>query len=336
MNAGQERALKATSYDEHDNPIADVTDVTTFAGPGMTCNANRCSATKTGEYTVTGTHDGLTDDIDLTVTPGHVARQFVLSPAATTISAGETVEFTATAYDVYGNVVGDINHLATFTSPDMTCEANRCTSTETGAHVVTVSAVNGFADSTALVFVTPGPTDQIVLSTDTTTIDTGQTAELTATAFDEYGNEVGDVTESTTFTSTAPGTCRANACGSTQPGTMTVTGSYVIPSRATLARPVALAAAPGDIVTATATLTVRATGNDPGNDPGTDDNAGGGGSGDPTATGEGAGRGDSVPGALPVTGAEVTWWQAATGILLLFTGAAVLVGTRRRRVVPTP
>ena len=377
VTAGTPGGFVTYAYAADGTPLGNVTansrlsieDEGTWSALGRTqsnsCTADTCTSTVAGQHTVTATWGTLTDTATLVVTPDGPAG-FSVAPGAVTILAGETREFSIGIVDQFGNALQQFNSggpsisMEFAASAGASCDGLRCGATKPGIYLVRLTSLQldevNFpippdAIQPAALRVLPGPVDAVVLTPGTATIDADETQAFTATGLDAHGNEVGDLTEATTFTASGTGFCEANTCGSAEGGTFTVTGVYVVPGAAGVPGPtgpawparVALAAAPGDTVTGTATLTVRGapgTNPDPGTAPGTnpDDNSGSSGSagsGAPAASGEGASR-DAGPGALPATGAAVTWWQAATGLLLLLTGAAVIAGTRRRRGVPTP
>jgi hypothetical protein len=68
--------------------------------------------------------------------------------------------------------------------------------------------------------------DHIVISPKTTTTTAGVAVNYSVEAWDTNGNDLGDVTSSTTFDISPSGGCVLNACGSNTPGGFTVTGTY--------------------------------------------------------------------------------------------------------------
>ncbi|MEE6283228.1 hypothetical protein, partial [Georgenia sp. MJ170] len=78
--AGESVTYQAQAYDAGDFPLGDVTADTEFTVDGdASCDAEVCTSTTAGEYTVTGTYDGMVATGDLTVTPA-AADHLVLSP----------------------------------------------------------------------------------------------------------------------------------------------------------------------------------------------------------------------------------------------------------------
>jgi hypothetical protein len=97
-----------------------------------------------------------------------------------------------------------------------------------GSNVIgdyTVTATYGLLTDTATLHVTPATLDHIVISPADATIEVGQTQTYTAHGFDAFDNPIGTVTDQTTFSIDAPGSCTGADCGATQPGDYTVTGT---------------------------------------------------------------------------------------------------------------
>lgn len=347
IRAGRTQAFMPGIVDTYGNlvePSSGVLALELEASAGATCTGAVCGSTTAGIYVIRimSVNGRVIDEAYrwlyvalLTVVPGPTDHLGV-DPATATVPAGESVELTATAYDEHDNVIDDVTDETTFTAaPGATCVAHRCSSTIAATYPITASRDGESA--VAHLQVEAGPVDRVTLAPERASIAAGGTHAFTATGFDTYGNEVGDLTAATTFTSTAPGTCTANACGAAEPGELTVTGAYVVPAapvreRLLTGRFGALLAAPGDTVSGTATLTVTPAGEpggnpggEPGGNPGDDPGDDAGGPGAPPATG-GAG---SPAGALPATGTAVDWRHGLLAVVLLAAGAACLRRARR-------
>jgi hypothetical protein len=164
----------------------------------------------------------------LDVKPGPPAT-LALRPGQATITAGETITYRADGEDAYGNPLGDLTSSTTFTiTPDGSCTAHTCTATTTGPHTVTgtVSLGHGVtARGTATLDVKPRPLASLALHPGQATITAGETITYQADGEDAYGNPVGDLTSSTTFTIVPDGSCTAHACTATTSGPHTVTGT---------------------------------------------------------------------------------------------------------------
>jgi hypothetical protein len=176
-----------------------------------------------GAHTVTGTNAGKTATAGLTVTPGPL-NQLALSPSSASMTAGGSQTYTAAGYDQYGNSLGDLTASTTFTiAPNGSCTGSSCTATVAGAH--TVTGTNAGKTGTASLTVTPGPLNQLTISPTSATITAGGSQGYTATGSDQYGNSLGDLTASTTFTVGPNGSCAGATCTATVAGAHTVTGT---------------------------------------------------------------------------------------------------------------
>jgi uncharacterized repeat protein (TIGR01451 family) len=83
----------------------DVTAETTFsieAGASGSCVGNVCTGQVAGDWMVTGEYDGLTDTAGLTIEHA-TAVSIAITPPEETVMAGESVTYTVTAEDDYGN-----------------------------------------------------------------------------------------------------------------------------------------------------------------------------------------------------------------------------------------
>jgi hypothetical protein len=99
---GQSQAYTAEAYDAEGNPVGDVTGLTTFDiddEAGGSWAANTYTSDVAGEWTVTGTYEGLIDNATLTVKPWEVVEtipegktdyQVALPEANTTITVDTT------------------------------------------------------------------------------------------------------------------------------------------------------------------------------------------------------------------------------------------------------
>lgn len=244
--AGQTQTYTAAGFDAGGNPLGDVTGGTIFTIAGIeptdaaaSCTDNQCGATAAGAYVVTGTNGTAVDTAALSVVPA-AADSVVIAPGDSTGTAGEGQTFTATAFDSFGNEVADVTGDTVFAIDPVveevgtaaaSCTANVCTATEAGNYLITATYQTIVA--TTPLTIVPAGLDAIEIAPSESTIDVGQTQSYTATGFDEFGNQIGDVTGDTLFTiepaggevDTAATGCTANACGSDVAGDYVVTGT---------------------------------------------------------------------------------------------------------------
>ena len=232
--AGSGQAYTDVAYDEYANSFGDETPASTFGVQNGTCTGNVCTSTTAnapGTYdTVTASwkwsqyYSALTGTAQLTVVPGP-ARSVALTGPSSSV-AGTAVTITVRAADAYGNSIGDVSSQASFAiAPDGSCQANACTATKVGTH--TVSATYQGVAGTLVLNVTPGPAASLTLAPPSATITVGGSQAYTAEAFDQYGNDIANVTSATTFT-VAGAACSGNVCtpANASPNALEVDGSH--------------------------------------------------------------------------------------------------------------
>jgi hypothetical protein len=122
----------------------------------------------------------------------------VISPDPATITAGDSQAYTAEAFDVYDNTMGDVTSQTVFSieaGAGGSWDANVYTSEKAGTWTVT-GTYNGKSD-TATLTVNPKAPYALTLAANPVNItaDGSSTSELTATVEDEYGNPVADGTD---------------------------------------------------------------------------------------------------------------------------------------------
>jgi hypothetical protein len=89
-----------------------------------------------------------------------------------------------------------------------------------GEHIVTAN--DGGKTSTATLTITAGALDHLVLTPASASIASGGSQQFTAAGSDQYGNSLGDVTSSSTFSITPDGSCTGATC------TATASGSHIV------------------------------------------------------------------------------------------------------------
>jgi outer membrane protein assembly factor BamB len=232
--AGAAQTYTAQAFDEYGNSIGDVTSTTAFSLQPGSCTGNVCTATKA---TAPGTSDtvsatwkapafypAISGSAQLGVVPGAVSGLSLTGPAST--SAGSAVTVNARGADAYGNDIGDVSGQAAFAiTPDGSCQANTCSATRAGTHVVSASYQS--ASASLSLSVTPGPAASLQLSPANATISVGSGQAYTAEAYDQYGNDAGNVTAQTSFTA-GGSPCGGNVCtpANAAPNAIEVDGSY--------------------------------------------------------------------------------------------------------------
>lgn len=257
-------------YDRNHRPLGDVTARTAFSiSPDGSCTGARCTATLPGRHTVTGAvrlaHRTITDQVDLFVTsvpvptpppppssgptpppllgptpsapPGSMNRQVSalrIVGTASTIVAGGTVSYAATGLDRSGRPVMDLTAATVFAiAPPGRCDGRTCTATRAGTFVVVGTVIipeGSFRGSTTLQVV-PGSLDRLSLTPPSASVVAGSGVSFRASGADAFGNALGDVTGSTSFTISSPGRCTGSTCTATKAQQYTVRGSALVAGR---------------------------------------------------------------------------------------------------------
>ena len=233
ITAGDTVTYTADGQDANGNPRGDVTADTSFSiSPDGSCAGATCTATKAGDHTVTAAvaagRRQLTATAVLHVAAGPLAS-LTLRPSQATITAGDTVTYTADGQDANGNPRGDVTADTSFSiSPDGSCAGATCIATKAGDHTVTAAVAAGRRQltATAVLHVAAGPVASLALRPSQATITAGDTVTYTADGRDANGNPRGDVTADTSFSISPDGSCAGATCTATKAGDHTVTGVY--------------------------------------------------------------------------------------------------------------
>jgi hypothetical protein len=183
--------FQATAYDADSNAWL-ITDTATWGTDDSTSTSDqgRFSQTAMGTYTIWATWGGLTDTSVVQVAHG-AAETLKIIPVDTTITADDTLQLTATAYDVYGNSWNVTDTLTgsvwEIDDPASGALANgRYDPVVAGQYLIWVTYA-GLAD-TADVTVNHGVIQRLELMPDSATISTDSTLQLTLTAYDTDNN----------------------------------------------------------------------------------------------------------------------------------------------------
>jgi peptidoglycan/xylan/chitin deacetylase (PgdA/CDA1 family) len=224
VSSGQSQSYTASGFDAYGNSLGDLTAQTSFAiAPDGSCQGASCQAQKAGAHTVSASDGSLGDQASLSVAPGSLDH-LAISPKAATIAAGESQTYSAEGFDAAGNSLGDLTGASTFSiGPDGSCQGASCAATSAGAHTVAASA-EGASDSGQLA-VSAGPFDHLVIAPKAAAIVAGGSQTYSAEGFDQYGNDLGDVSSSSTFAIEPNGSCAAAVCSATETGPHTVSAS---------------------------------------------------------------------------------------------------------------
>ncbi len=200
ISAGGSRTFTAKVDDEHGNLIGDVSediDWSIETGAGGEWVGNVYTSRYAGTWTITGEFKDVTDQVTLEVRPGD-AEILEISPHGSTITAGETENYTATAFDGFGNrydVTGDTDW-----SDDIDYskwDENRIAAETAGSWNITGT----YEDVTGSTTLTVEPTDVTTVHLSPYEVETavaGDELGFSAEAYDRYENLITD--DATDFT----------------------------------------------------------------------------------------------------------------------------------------
>src|SRR5216684_3459199 len=144
------------------------------------------SGTQLGKYKVVATSSSISDTAAVTVTQVPVATVAV-TPAAASVTVGQTVQLTATPKDASGNSLS--GRVVTWVSSNSgIASVNGGLVAGVAAGSATITATSEGQSGTAVVTVTSVPVASVTVSPATASIMVGQAVQLTATPKDANGN----------------------------------------------------------------------------------------------------------------------------------------------------
>ncbi|MFW5907339.1 MAG: NosD domain-containing protein [Candidatus Natronoplasma sp.] len=151
VTAGEKISFRASAYDEFENMIGDVTQQTDWsiddeAGGNWTGSVYRSKFA--GRWNVTGTYDErMKSKVHLIVEPASVEEVQLEPEEEQTITSGEKIDFSAEAYDGYGNLITDENSEFSWKNTD---HRGRFIRTEQGKYSVTARYENVSSEPTSV------------------------------------------------------------------------------------------------------------------------------------------------------------------------------------------
>ncbi len=159
--------------------------------------------TTSAVHTITATYGSLTSDAEITVEPLVETVELTIDPSSLVVNG--TAVATLTGLDADGDDVADLTQYSSFSSSvgSDTVDEDEITTSTLGAR--TITGTYGTLSDTAGLVATVGPLDSIVVTPSATTADTDDTVTFSVEGFDEFGNSLGDVTTSATFSSSVTG-----------------------------------------------------------------------------------------------------------------------------------
>ncbi len=201
ITAGETIDFDASAYDQHGNLITDTDSDFTWENT-TAVDSGLFDDTTAGEYNVTATFGGVTSTATTVIVQHNSTDSVEITPSSDqTITAGETIEFSASAYDEYGNLITDV--ASDFTWENTTSDnSGLFDNTTAGDHDVTAT-YGGVTSTATTVTVQHNSTDSVEITPSSDqTITAGETIEFSASAYDEYGNLITDVASDFTWENT--------------------------------------------------------------------------------------------------------------------------------------
>jgi hypothetical protein len=233
VNAGLTQTFTAQAHDSFANSWI-ATSLTNWtidsnALGSWTQNTGTYSAAKAGQWTVTGNYEGFSDTATLTVNPGNAIR-IQVDPEISTIQAGSTQTFTATAYDYFENS-WVCTSSSTFSIDSGAAgswsgtSGNTYTACSAGTWTIAVTGLS--LTSTASLIVEPASPTGLTVGPDSASIDAGASQNYTAIASDDFGN-TWEVSNSTQWgaSSSAGGYWTNSVYTSNNAGSWAITGTF--------------------------------------------------------------------------------------------------------------
>lgn len=230
--------LSAVVRDENSVVVTDraVTWASSNSGVATVSPSGVVTAVAPGTATITATSEGRTGAASITVAPMPVGS-VIVSPPTATVTAGQTVSFSATVRDTSGAVVTD--RVVTWRSSNTAVATVSAAGVVTGVTpgVVTITATSEARSGSAAVTVLPVPVATVTLDPTSVTLEPGQTAPLSATTksadgtvltgrtvtFSSDNVSVASVSSDGIVTGVAPGAATITATSEGKTATTTVT-----------------------------------------------------------------------------------------------------------------
>ncbi len=153
VTAGSTQAFTASASDGYNT--WNVTSIVNWsinaaAGGFWIQNTGTYTSANAGTWTVTATMGSLSDTAILTVNADQASpSSIVISPKTATVTAGTPQNFTAIAYDQFGNSLGDVTSSTAFSAPGASVTGNSVTADNAGSYTVTAT-YSGLTDTANL------------------------------------------------------------------------------------------------------------------------------------------------------------------------------------------
>lgn len=225
VTVGYPVTFSAQGYDAYGNSLG--AQVVTYTVNGTSIVGNSVIESTVGTYTVSVTMAGVTVttanfQVAPVPPPPSVLTRIVITVSSQTVTAGDSVTFTAQGYDQYGSIQGP--QTLTYTVNGTTITGNSITKTAAGTYIVSATKP-GITITSASFQVNPAPLAAITIDVSSTNVASGTPVTLSATGYDRYNNSLGAQTvtytvngvpiSGNTVTESEPGDYTISAIGST-------------------------------------------------------------------------------------------------------------------------
>ena len=201
----------------------------TIATVSATGLVSPTGANDSGIVTITATSGGVNGTATVTVAPDPVASVTV-APPSSTINATQTQQLGATLKDAGGTVLTGRAISWTSSNTAIATVSNTGLVSPTGANdsgTVTITATSGTASGTATVTIAPDPVASVTVAPPSSTINTTQNQQLTATVRDAGGTVL--TGRAVSWASSNTGVATVSGTGLVQPvGAVNDTGTVTI------------------------------------------------------------------------------------------------------------
>lgn len=186
---GQTTTLAATVRDEDGRQVTDRVVSWTSDDPrvALVSSAGVVTGVGAGSTTITATSEGRSGTASVTVAPVPVAS-VVVSPSSSALTVGSTAQLTADPRDASGNTLGDRPVSWSSSDPSVATVSGSGLVTALKPGTATITATSEGRSGSATVGVSAVPVASVDVSPSQTSVEVGQTRQLTATPKDASGN----------------------------------------------------------------------------------------------------------------------------------------------------
>ncbi|MCK4266896.1 MAG: Ig-like domain-containing protein, partial [Thermoplasmata archaeon] len=146
--------------------------------------------TSTGIGIVSASNGSAICNVDVEVIPGPLDH-IIVSPDPVSVTVGDSLQFTAAAYDVYSNVISGVEFV--WTTDVGTVDVTGLFTAQTTPGSGTVTATNGTVSDSAIIDVVVGALDHILVTPDPVNVAVGDTQPFSAVAYDMHNNVISGV-----------------------------------------------------------------------------------------------------------------------------------------------